>query len=566
MEKNLIAAIGLSILVLVIYSFFFAPTPKPNPDQAQQQQTAQNQPAPSPTPTDVAPAPTTPTPLPEVDSKPARSIEVKAGLWHGRFTTKGGLATAWVLDRLPTTKDLKGKDLKSEDGSALTLFNAGEDIVKGSFKLDFPNNPELSKRINAVTFETDVTGDGLDVGSAGAQLNFTYQDPSGLSIKKTFLFSPNDNYEFRVLVEAKNGNEALPVRLEIGPGFGDSTAKAKNSYTSTPPQVMAAVDNKVTRLATIEKGTTTVAGPINWAAISDHYFAFMIIPDAPQREAVLADASKTGLVPADAFHPLITSLPIGNSATVYIGPRERTILTELNQQLKDKHAVSVDLEDVIDYGFFSRIVKPIVPLVSISLAKVYQYVPNYGWAIIILTIGINLLFFPLKWKSSVSMKKMKDIAPKQKEIQEKMKNLKKDDPQYLALQSEQLRLMKEGNPLGGCLPMLIQMPIFWALFIYLTISIYVRQSPWVGWIHDLSSPDPYYILPIILCVSMIAQSALTPTPTDSQQKMQKYMMSYGMPIMLTLLFFKAAPSGLVIYYMFSNLVGVGQQFLINKLT
>src|SRR5262249_5056589 len=163
---------------------------------------------------------------------------------------------AWVLDRLPTTKDLKGKDLKSEDGSALTLFNAGEDIVKGSFKLDFPNNPELSKRINAVTFESDVSGDGLDVGSASGQLNFTYQDPSGLSIKKTFIFSPDDKYDFRVLVEAKNGNEVLPVRLEIGPGFGDSTAKAKNSYTSTPPQVMAAIENKVTRLATIEKGST----------------------------------------------------------------------------------------------------------------------------------------------------------------------------------------------------------------------------------------------------------------------------------------------------------------------
>ena len=565
MEKNLLAAIGLSVLVLVIYSFFFAPTPKPNPDQAQQQQTAQNQPAPSPTPTDVAPAPSTPTPLPEIDSKPARSIHVKSGLWNGRFTTRGGLASQWVLDRLPTKKDLKGKDLKSEDGSPLVLFNAGEDPVKGSFKIEFPNNPELSKRINAVTFETDATGDDLDIGTTDTQLNFTYQDPSGLSVKKTFVFS-RDQYDFRVMVEAKNGSEVLPVRLEIGPGFGDATAKAKNSYTSTPPQVMAAIENKVTRLATVEKGSNTLTGLINWAAISDHYFAFMIIPDVPQREAVLADASKTGLVAADAFHPLIASLPIGGSATVYIGPRERTILTELNDELKQKHAVSVDLEDVIDYGFFSRIVKPIVPLVSISLAKVYQYVPNYGWAIIILTIGINLLFFPLKWKSSISMKKMKDIAPRQKEIQEKMKGLKKDDPQYLALQSEQLKLMKEGNPLGGCLPMLIQMPIFWALFIYLTISIYVRQSPWVGWIHDLSSPDPYYILPIILCVSMIAQSALTPTPTDSQQKMQKYMMSYGMPIMLTLLFFKAAPSGLVIYYMFSNLVGVGQQFLINKLT
>jgi YidC/Oxa1 family membrane protein insertase len=564
MEKRLLAAIGASVLVLVVYSFFFAPTPKPGPDQAQQpQQTAQNQPG---TASNIAPTPVPSTPLPPpTESKPARTILVTAGLWHGNFTTKGGLAKDWTLEKLPSTKELKGRDLKSEDGSSLTLFNGGDDPAKDSFKLDFPGNPELSKRINAATFDCDISGNIVDATTADSQVNFTYTDPSGVSVKKTFVFSPG-RFDFRVMLEAKSGNDPIPVRLEIGPGFGDATAKAKNSYTSTPPQVMAAVDNKVNRQSVIKDGSATVGGPINWAAISDHYFAFMVIPDAPQSEAILADGSKTGLVDAAAFHPLVASVPIGASATVYIGPRERTILTILNDDLKRNHNLSVDLEDVIDYGFFSRIVKPIVPLISISLAKVYQFVPNYGWSIIILTIGINLLFFPLKWKSSVSMKKMKDIAPRQKEIQEKMKGLKKDDPQYMALQSEQLKLMKEGNPLGGCLPMLIQMPIFWALFIYLTISIYVRQSPWVGWIHDLSSPDPYYILPIILCVSMIAQSAMTPTPTDSQQKMQKYMMSYGMPIMLTLLFFKAAPSGLVIYYMFSNLVGVGQQALINKLT
>src|SRR5258708_6550508 len=119
MEKRLLVAIGLSVLVLVIYSFFFAPTPKPNPDAAQQQQTAQNQPAPTTGPANVAPTPTTSTPLPEIDSKPARQINVKSGLWHGRFSTKGGLATECVLDELPTTPELKGKDLKSEDRSAL---------------------------------------------------------------------------------------------------------------------------------------------------------------------------------------------------------------------------------------------------------------------------------------------------------------------------------------------------------------------------------------------------------------------------------------------------------------
>src|SRR5581483_9791128 len=434
--------------------------------------------------------------------------------------------------------------------------------------LEFPDNPQLTALINSANFQTDAQSDIINITDGQHQLSFTYQDDSGLFVKKTFTFF-RDKFDMRIGLEARNGSTSLPVRLQIGPGFGDATAKAKNSYTGTPPQAMVAIDNKITReTAPKDKsGIDNLKGPINWAAVSDHYFAFMVVPDTAQPDATLLDGSKTGILDKDAFHPLIASVPIGQSATVYIGPKERYTLTALSEQLHKDRNLNVDLEDVIDYGMFSIIVKPIVPLISLFLTKLYVVIPNYGWAIIVMTICINLIFFPLKWKSSIAMKKMKDLQPRNKEIQDRMKTLKKDDPRYLELQKEQLSLMKEGNPLSGCLPMLIQMPIFWAIFIYLSVSIYVRQSPWLGWIHDLSSPDPYYILPIIMCVSMVAQSALTPTPaSDPQQKMQKYMMSYGMPILLTVLFFRVAQSGLVIYWMFSNLVGVGQQMLINKLS
>jgi YidC/Oxa1 family membrane protein insertase len=170
------------------------------------------------------------------------------------------------------------------------------------------------------------------------------------------------------------------------------------------------------------------------------------------------------------------------------------------------------------------------------------------------------------------MKAAAKHQPRMKELQEKLKKLKespkKSEREMQELQREQMALMKEANPLGGCLPLLLQMPIFWAFFIYLTISLDVRHAPWVLWVKDLSRPDPYYVLPIVMCVTMIASTKLMPQPptTDPSMKMQRIMMTWLMPIMLTWLFFFQAPTGLVLYWMVSNVVGVVIQLVINKAT
>jgi YidC/Oxa1 family membrane protein insertase len=170
------------------------------------------------------------------------------------------------------------------------------------------------------------------------------------------------------------------------------------------------------------------------------------------------------------------------------------------------------------------------------------------------------------------MKKAAKHQPRMKELQDRMKKLKenpkKNERELQQLQQEQLALMKEANPLGGCLPLLLQMPIFWAFFVYLTISLDVRQAPWILWIKDLSTPDPYYALPVVMCVTMILSTKLTPQPAsaDPSMKMQRIMMTWLMPIMLTWLFFFSAPSGLVLYWMVSNIVGVAIQLVINKAT
>jgi YidC/Oxa1 family membrane protein insertase len=206
-------------------------------------------------------------------------------------------------------------------------------------------------------------------------------------------------------------------------------------------------------------------------------------------------------------------------------------------------------------------VKPIAQFMLGALRYINQYTHNFGWSIVILTVGLNMLFFPLRWRSSVVMKRAAAMAPRMKEIQEKMKKLEKNDPRMLDLQKEQIALMKEGNPLMGCLPLLLQMPFFIAVFAILTVSIEVRNAPFIGWIHDLSSKDPFYILPIVMCVTMITQTALTPTTADPIQKKIQYVM----PVILTAIFFISAPAGLVLYWMVGTLVGVGQQYVINRL-
>jgi YidC/Oxa1 family membrane protein insertase len=170
------------------------------------------------------------------------------------------------------------------------------------------------------------------------------------------------------------------------------------------------------------------------------------------------------------------------------------------------------------------------------------------------------------------MKAAAKHQPRLKELQAKMAKLKegpkKNDKELEALQREQLALVKEANPMGGCLPLLLQMPVFWAFFVYLTISLDVRHAPWLLWIKDLSVADPYKILPIVMCVTMIGSSYLQPMPqsNDSQAKMNRFMMTWIMPIVLTVWFFMSAPSGLVLYWMVSNLVGVLLQLGINKMT
>jgi YidC/Oxa1 family membrane protein insertase len=213
---------------------------------------------------------------------------------------------------------------------------------------------------------------------------------------------------------------------------------------------------------------------------------------------------------------------------------------------------------VLDYGYFEFIAKPLM----VALNWTNSYIGNFGWSIVLVTVVINLVIFPLRLKQHVSMLKMQKIQPHMKRLQDQFKKLKPNDPKRAQIQGEMMGLYKQHgvNPMGGCLPLLLQMPLLFGFYSALAYSIELRQAPWIFWIKDLSRYDPYYVIPILMAVAMIAQQKLT--PTANLDPIQAKMMLL-MPVMMTFLFLWYS-SGLALYWLTGSVVGVAQQVFINK--
>jgi YidC/Oxa1 family membrane protein insertase len=230
------------------------------------------------------------------------------------------------------------------------------------------------------------------------------------------------------------------------------------------------------------------------------------------------------------------------STRLFIGPQEETLL--------EKIAPGFDL--IKDYGYLTVIAKPIFWL----LEQIHSYVANWGWSIVILTLIIKLIFFPLSAASYKSMARMKEVQPRLMNLREQFKG----DPQKLNRAMMDLYKQEKINPLGGCLPVVVQIPVFIALYWVLLSSVEMRNAPWILWIKDLSVPDPYFILPVIMAVSMFVQTRLNPTPPDPLQA--KIML--WMPIIFSVMFF-FFPAGLVLYWVVNNILSIAQQWQINQM-
>lgn len=581
-QKRFLLALVLSAVILVGWSYLFpvAPPPEQNNTNASPQ-TANSTPSPASEPQAQAPAaapPSTAAAPPVPDNVPQRTLTVSTDLYEAKFDTRGAIANSWIIKKNKDTgrpiysvagdkNNLQPLQLISPEGlkQGLAPFN----LVTGDAALD-ASLASRNYKLNGVDGESGEVRLDLKPGET-KRVEFVMQDPStGLDVAKSFTFNA-DGYSVDLQTRLARNNQPVPkAQLTIGPSIGDQGVPHYTFY-SVAPEGVAVVNGEDHRLyaATIsEKNSSfqTLNGAVEWAAVGDTYFAMAAVLPKPLDDLAYrtakyeheAGGEKEERFLITAFVPVPTD---GSSTLLYVGPKDHYLLTGASEEISTTFKRDVDLERIIDYGFGATLSRPIAVPILRAIKFLNDLTGSYGIAIIIFTIIIYSLFFPLKWRSSKSMKKAQKLAPRMKEIQEKIKGLKQNDPRLKELQVEQLRLMKEGNPLGGCLPLLIQMPFLFALFRAITISIDFRQAEFL-WLPDLSAADPYHLLPFLMAGSMLVLQLITPAP--SADPLQRKMMAVVLPAMMLYMMW-SAPSGLLVYWLVGNIVGFTQQMLINRM-
>jgi YidC/Oxa1 family membrane protein insertase len=571
-NSRFILFIALSFLIFLGWSYAYEklyPTPKKvaPPAQTAVTNTPAN-PIASPTPATAATPAVSQAAAPQPQTE-LRNIKLTSDLWQATFSNQGALLTEWTMTRFTD-----GKLIDEKKGGVNLVSAKLSQEVGAYFRLHIPADRGLENELNSARFVIENTSEQeLKLNSGDKrELVFSYNN-NGVTARKRFFFKGvgadnGSGFDFDFQAEVTLNGQPVEFYAVIGPNFGDQSVVEISTYKHAP-QISYASGTSVSREQgeSIKDVGSRPLGDVSWAAVDDNYFALALVP--PQAVPALGlnvhrVENINGKDHPRNYVSVALRLNSGQVNRVYAGPKALDTLGRVsaNFGLGQQNA---GLEDIVSYGlldFIRGMVKPIAQFMLTALRAINNFTRNWGWSIVVLTVALNMFFFPLRWYSSKMMKRAAAMQPQMKELQDQMRGLEKNDPRAQELQRKQLALMKEGNPLMGCLPLLLQMPFFMAVFAILTVSIEVRNAPFFGWLQDLSAPDPYWLLPIIMCVTMIAQTALTPTAADPVQKK----ISYIMPVVLTYFFFLSAPAGLVLYWMVGNLVGVVQQFVINKLT
>jgi YidC/Oxa1 family membrane protein insertase len=541
--KRLVLAFALSAAVLIGWTVLFPP-PKPTAPAVRPAATAT---APAPGATAAAPATQTAAPAPAAQVARERVVPVSAGaeelvevrspLYTARLSNEGGALKSFVLTH---HRDGAGK--------ALDLVRQGPPFPGATLTLD-PADAFLQRAQKAHFTAEKETGNGVTT------VRFRYREASGEGLVRTYVF--RDSYV--VAVKAEREGAPGPVGLVLGPGLGNPSAEELGSRYSTPGATVtlsasASVDRKAKDgLKEAEaKGAGLVA-----AGLDDNYFLSAFLPSGSAtvtlRPVTLAagPAGPDGKPAApQAESEVVLSAPGAVATDVFFGPKELDVLDKTRP----------GLGRLIDYGWFAIVVKPLLW----GLKAIQKVVGNWGVAILVITVIIKILLYPLTHKQLVSMKKMSVLQPKVETIRAKWSGKVKQDPQARTRMNEEMMALykQEGvNPAGGCLPLLLQMPILIAFYNLLAHSIELRHAPFMLWITDLSAKDPYYVTPILMTATMWIQQQMTPTGGDpTMRKVQNIM-----PLVMGFLF-KDVPSGLVLYWLMQNVLTIGQQMLLNRFT
>ncbi len=533
-ERRMLLACGLVGIVLVLSQYIFAPS-KPavnkageGPKTVEQAKTEQAKPPATPAP------PTSQAATAPVAAQSEQFTTIDTNVYRIVLSNKGGVARSWQL-----------KNYKGSDNKPLELVND-----KASEKAWWPlgflyDSQKPTTDPNFAYFATTVTDGGLGV-------RFEFSDGKTRAVKS--LRFGRDSYLFDMITEITENGSGIPHMIAWRGGFGDRTAYAAASNMKTlhfdVPQNKL-IENEV---KSASNGPVTTVGTYSFAGVQDMYFLGVFLPRDKSSVKMQTVSDSVQLTPTEGETAVI-GVGVGgdakNELQAFVGPKDLDLL----------RAVNPKLESAVDFGWFAVIAKPIF----LVLAWLHDnYVPNYGWCIVILTIGINMALLPLKLSGMKGMKKMSALQPEIQAINEKYRGIPLTDPRKAQQNEEIMALYKRHgvNPLGaGCLPLLLQIPFFFAFYKVLSVSIEMRGADWL-WIHDLSQFDPWYLLPVVMVITQFILQKMTPNTTadPAQQKMMLFM-----PLMFGFLFFKAQ-AGLVLYWLTSNIVGVAQQAFINKIT
>lgn len=547
-NMRLIVAVVLSILVFVVWDYFFVdktkrqePSSKPKTEQVAKQEP----PVAEKEKKEVARAPAA-VKAPEVPERPTRTITVDTPLYTAKIAEEGAVFKSFVL------KQYREK-IKKE--SAFYEMVPPQ-VLAGTMRLGLAGK-SLAGLDDAAYF-TDLKPDAVEIRDKAKEISFFWNSPEGFVVEKKFSFSP-ETYLIGLDVSIGNtsGREFKDkVVLSLVNPAPDSGTRIGFEGPS------ALIGNELEEVKTKNiEDQNVYSGKVKWVAIEGRYFMSSIIPETPEDADMRLFLTENGILENQYVHPE-SVIGSGSRRTfkhfLFLGPKSMKVLSGLGY----------DLDKAVDFGMFDFLAKPLLWIMNF----LYDYtIPNYGIAIIFLTILTKVVLWPLGTKSYKSMNEMKKIQPLMAEVREKYGNDKKK------MNEELMSLYKtyKINPLGGCLPMVVQIPVFFALYRMLYEAIELRHAPFFGWINDLSAPDrlfrfdfavpfmePPYGVPVLTVVmgaTMLLQQKMSPPPGDPTQA--KMMML--MPIVFTFIFINFS-SGLVLYWLVNNVLSIGQQYYVSK--
>jgi YidC/Oxa1 family membrane protein insertase len=548
MERRLLLAILLTFVVLTAYQWML-PKPPPAAGRAPAAAPGASTSAPSAAGTgsqasttshsEATPAPPS---QPVIGEGAERTIVVDNGVVHAVFSNRGATLLHWELmqyhDAGGHALDLVPQDVPAElpKPFALTVGDATKSaLANGAFYKIADGTPAT---VNATAMP--------------AAINFEFQDASGLYVRKQFRVDPS-SYVITFSASVTDGDKPVNPIVESGPALGDVVASAPSGRNIRHAEAIYDLGGSVKRVqANALKTTPRYNGDFAFAGVDTHYFLSAAVkPGNSVVEYTPLSFSTPGSDPPisrDYVEYAIQFAASPSGARFFVGPK----------QLETLKATDSELVRAIWFGTFAFLS---VPLLS-ALNWLNAFIGNYGWSIIVLTVLINLVMFPLRHKAFVSMRKMQEIQPQVKQIQDRYAKLKMTDPARQKMNTELMDLYraKGVNPAGGCVPMLLPLPILFAFYSLLSEAIELRGAPFMLWIKDLSLADPYYVTPILMGVSQLAQQKMAPAAADRAQQN----MMLIMPVMFTF-FFLTSPCGVALYWLASNLLLIGQQSLTNYL-